>query len=67
MGYTGRKIYSCKKIFLNDIVLSMVVHRKKRETVHNKKLILTKNHFNKQLVIELVFYDFIHVKKAGGY
>ena len=25
------------------------------------------NHFNEQLVIELVFYNFFHIKKAGGY
>ena len=26
-----------------------------------------KNHFNEQVVIELVFYNFFYMKKAGGY
>ena len=41
----------------------MVVHRRKRETVHNKKLI----HLNEQVVIELVWYKFFHMKKARGF
>ena len=45
------------------MVISVVVHRKKRETIHKEKFI----QFNEQVVIELVFYDFIHMKKAGGY
>ena len=49
------------------MVLSVVVHRQKRETVHNKNFIHMKNHFNKQVVIELLFYNFFHMKNAGGY
>ena len=41
------------------MVLSMVVHR--------KKFIHTQNHFNEQAVTELIFYNFFHMKKAGGY
>ena len=48
---------------------------KKRETVHNKKLIHTQNHLNEQVVIELVVYNFYPFEKsilptqntAGGY
>ena len=42
----------------------MVVHGKKRETLHNKKFIDTQNHFNEQVVIEMIFYDFFYMKKA---
>ena len=42
----------------------MVVHRKKRETVHNKKFLHTKNHFNEQVVMELVFYNFVSYGKS---
>ena len=40
----------------------MVVHRKK----HNKKFIHAQDHFNEQVDIELVFYSFFHMNKAGG-
>ena len=43
----------------------MVVHKKKRETVHNKKFIHLKDHFNEQVANELVFYNFFHMKKSG--
>ena len=50
------------------MVLSAVVHRKKRETVHIKKIIHTQNHFNEHVVIELVFKkNFINKKKTGGH
>ena len=61
--------------FVKNILKSLIngstqekkgVLQKKRETVHNEKLIHTQNHFNEQVVIELVFYDFIHMKEAGG-
>ena len=41
----------------------MVVHKEK----YNKKFIHTQNHLNEQVVIELVFYNFFHMKKASGY
>ena len=64
-GTPGMKNQFCKKNFC--MVKSVVVHR--------KKFIHTQNHFNEQVVIELVFFYtlFIHVKrasyqhKAGGY
>ena len=46
------------------MVLSMVEHRKKRETVPNKKLIHTQNHLNEQVVIELVFLQFLSYEKS---
>ena len=33
--------------------------------VHNKKFIHAQNHLNEQVDIELVFYNFFHMNKAG--
>ena len=49
------------------ITLKEMYPPKTRETVQNKKFIHMKNHLNEQVIIELVFYNFLHMKKAGGY